>query len=351
MRTIILAFLCLLCASSLLQAQEVPEVQKTMITKITATWCPNCGSWGWDFFEGVIEDNGLDKAVYVGAHHSGTLDSDAGEAFSNNFNAPYQPYFYAGNQDIGVSSGNVAAKRMETQELINQNADNSPVANVGFEATLAGNSLTVATKTKFFQAADGDYYLGLYILEHNVIAAQTSNSNMASHAYVLRTAITDDIFGPQIASGMISAGTEVTDQAFTYELNDSWAVDNLTVMGVLWKKEGDTYQFVNVNTINEFSAPVAVQTITEDVAKVTLTPTIAQDQTQLSVQLQQKDLMANILLIDLQGRLQQNIFEGTLNEGLQTFEINTTGLTNGKYFISIRANDGRVVSKPFVVQR
>jgi hypothetical protein len=350
MRTILLACLVFCFLSSNLRAQEVPEVQKTMITKITATWCPNCGSWGWDFFEEIIDGSTLQKAVFVGAHHSGTLDSDAGEAFSSNFNAPYQPYFYAGNQDLGVNSGNVSDKVTETRNLINNNANNSPVANVGLDATLAGNTLTLTTKTLFFQATEGEYYLGLYILENNVIAAQASNSDMASHPFVLRTSITNDIFGPEVANGSINAGTEVTDQSVTYELNDSWDFANLSVMGVLWKKEGNTYQFVNVNATSEFST-VAVQSISEDIAQVSLNPSLATDQTQLTVQINQSSLNVNIHLYDLQGRLQKSIFKGTLTEGLQTFDISTSGLVNGKYFVSMTTEDGRVLTKRLAVQR
>ena len=38
-------------------SQDVPEVQQSLITKITATWCPSCGGWGWTFFENILADN------------------------------------------------------------------------------------------------------------------------------------------------------------------------------------------------------------------------------------------------------------------------------------------------------
>ena len=59
-----------------IHAQDVPEVQRTLLTKVTATWCPSCGSWGWSFFEDIIEDN-TGKATFMGAHHSGNLVSSA----------------------------------------------------------------------------------------------------------------------------------------------------------------------------------------------------------------------------------------------------------------------------------
>ncbi len=350
MRTIILACFFFLASFSFVSAQDVPEVQKTMITKITATWCPNCGSWGWDFFEDIINASTLQKAIFVGAHHSGSLGSDAGEAFSINFNAPYQPYFYAGNMDLGVNSGNVSAKVTETEELINQNAENTPVANVGFAATLSDNTLIVNTNTKFFQDASGDYYLALYILEHNVIASQSNNSSSAQHPYVLRSSFTTDNFGVSIVNGDITAGTEFTDASYTIELNSNWDLNKVSVMGVLWEKVDDTYEFVNVNSTNEFST-VAVQTISEDVAKVNLTPTVTNSQTQLSVQLEEATLDAEIAVYNLNGQQLQTVFEGTLTQGLQNFDINTSDLAAGKYFVTLRSNDGRVITKPFVVTK
>ena len=37
-------------------AQTVEAKQNTLITKKTATWCSFCGTWGWDFFENLVED-------------------------------------------------------------------------------------------------------------------------------------------------------------------------------------------------------------------------------------------------------------------------------------------------------
>ena len=57
--------LTIFCIASIsLFSQEVMEVQQTLLTKRTATWCPYCGTWGWGFFEDLIEDN-EEKAVLI----------------------------------------------------------------------------------------------------------------------------------------------------------------------------------------------------------------------------------------------------------------------------------------------
>jgi len=52
----------LLVASALLlslnlSAQPVQEKQMSIVVKKTATWCSNCGSWGWQWFKDVIDDS------------------------------------------------------------------------------------------------------------------------------------------------------------------------------------------------------------------------------------------------------------------------------------------------------
>jgi hypothetical protein len=42
---------------NLLQGQDVPETQQSLISKVTATWCINCGTWGWSLYEGLEQDN------------------------------------------------------------------------------------------------------------------------------------------------------------------------------------------------------------------------------------------------------------------------------------------------------
>ena len=43
--------------------QEVPETQQVVISKIGATWCPNCGLEAWDNFT-VLHDD-FDKCIQV----------------------------------------------------------------------------------------------------------------------------------------------------------------------------------------------------------------------------------------------------------------------------------------------
>ncbi len=346
-KSLLLISFCFLMASGLF-AQDVVQEQRTLLTKITATWCPNCGAWAWDFFEEILEDN-HGKAVFVGSHHSGDLESSPGIAFSSNFNAPYQPYFYAGNENLNVSSGNMPTKRQQVQDLVNANFEEMPIANTGFSAILDGNILTIDAKAKFFQEASGDFYMGVYLLENGVINNQASNSNMASHPFVLRQAITPGNFGISLGNGTIAADTEFTE-ALSLQINSTYNTDSIYIMGIIWEKIDDTYQFVNAFTTNEFAAPASVETITSDVLAVALAPTIAQESSQLSLNLKQSSLAVNIQVINVNGQIVQEVFEGDLLSGASNFTINTNALNTGIYFVNIRSNDGAVLTKRLVVR-
>lgn len=349
MKSRFFTFLLSLAFFSTSFAQEVPEVQKTLLTKIAATWCSNCGGWGWTFFEDIIEAN-AEKAVFINAHHSGDLLSPTGLAFATNFEAPYQPYFYAGNQDLDINGGNIDTKPEEVKELVDANYLLAPVANVGFEAILDNNTLTLNTKTKFFQEASGDFYMGLYILEHHVVNNQSNNSTMALHPYVLRTSITGEDFGELIVNGTATADSEYTG-TYSIDLNEAWSQDSLIVAGIIWEKIEDTYQFVNVNTIEEFdAAPVSVSTIPADVLNVELYPTLATASTQLNLDLKEQSLKVNIQLFDLNGQAVQQIFQGELSNGTQSIQIPTAPLNAGLYFVNIQTEDGAMVSKKLIVK-
>lgn len=335
---------------SAVSAQEVAEVQKTLLTKITATWCPNCGTWGWTFFEDIIVDN-QDKAVFIGAHHSGDLQSSPGAAFAENFMAPYQPFFYAGNVDLNVSGGNISAKRTEVQDLVNANYDSAPLANVGFDAEIDGSGLNINSKVRFFQDGTGDYYLGVYIIEHHIVNVQASNSTMAEHPYVIREALTASDFGFSLQEGPIAAGTEFTE-SFSLQLNPEWNTENLRVVGIIWNKNGDTYEFVNTNEVFDIMENVVAveDLIKEDVLEAQLFPTVTNDLTTLNLDLKESALDVNIQVINLQGQIVETVFSGQLTQGNQSFEISATDFASGVYLVRLQTAEGKFLTEKFIVQ-
>ena len=348
MKQRILLFSFLIFSTGLF-AQDVPETQMPLVTKITATWCPNCGTWGWDLFEGLVEDN-RSKAIVLAAHPSGGLVSQAGSSFNSNFNAIGQPKFYLNNEDQRPSRNSVAAKRTEIGGLIDDMSSQSPVANVGFIAKIADGKITVRTKTKFFEASQGEYYLSLYILEDDVVASQSSRGSNAVHKEILRTSFDTEAFGQRLTTmSDISADMEFINM-HEIDVNLAWNTANLTLAGMIWKKEGDTYQYVNGNKTNDFDGDLtsSVQNAFSEVSDFTVLPNIISNNATVQLNLEQSIQNAQINVYDLTGKKLNTIFSGNLSAGVQSFEIAKGNLPSGMVFITLEAKGEQYAVKAIV---
>ncbi len=340
-------FTCLMLFSFLnINAQQVPEVQQSLITKITANWCSLCGTWGWTFHEDIIADND-DKAVILTAHYSGGLTSDVGAAFQTNFQANSQPRFIVGNQDQAVTSSTLEAKRAQIKDLVDANYASSPVANTGMDSHFDGTTLSIATKTRFFQATSGEYYLGLYILEDAVVATQSGISGNASHHSVLRASFSTDHFGQLIAIGEINSGMEI-ENTFSKNLDPMWNTSNIEVVAIIWKKQGDTYEFVNTNSTKELNSTSAKETI-KAVSNMSINPTISAtppivDLTVTGATNIQLDIF------DQSGKLVSQVFKGKVQTGNHQFDLSNQPIGKGIYIARILSDQKETMAKKFIIQ-
>jgi len=230
-------------------AQEIPTTQKPLITKITATWCPLCGSWGWPFFHELIDANPSD-AIFLAAHPSGLLVSPEGMDFNSNLGTTGQPKFYMGNQAISVNSGNFNSVAPQVSNDITAMASQSATVGTGIEVIRNGDSFTASTNTKFFSALDGEYHLAVYVLENHVIEFQASQSANADHSFVLRSSFGGSSFGNAIATGSVEEGHEVAN-TLTIPIDDKWNTNNLYFAAVVWQKVDGTFNYVNGNQVQE----------------------------------------------------------------------------------------------------
>lgn len=246
-------FLLLLSFSYSGMAQEVLPKQQTLLTKIAATWCVNCGTWGWDTYEGMIEENPED-AIFITAHYNGDLHTKTAESFSKNFKSIGQPQFFLNNENTGLHEGNRANKRNEIIEVVKKNATQVPIANTGINYQLDNQALTAQVKTKFFQNTSGDYSVALYILEDGVSNFQAGKEEVVEHKKVLRETLSEEDFGLTIGSQQIGNGAEYT-RSFSIVIPDDWNKERLSLVALIWKKEGDQFYFVNGSTTNISQTP------------------------------------------------------------------------------------------------
>lgn len=341
-----LLFLFVLISTFQIQAQEVPEVQKSLITKVTATWCSNCGSWGWELFENLVEDNS-EKALVIANHYSGDLNNPTSDAIADNFNVNSQPRFILNDTDQNASNGNIATKRTEIKDQVDNNFLLSPLSNAGLEATLDGNMLSVITKTRFFQPTMGEYYVGVYVIENGVINFQSNQGMNAVHKNVLRAGMSTSPFGELIMNGSIGMGMEFNHN-FSMTLEDSWNVDSLEIATIVWKKNEDTYEFINTHSTSTFASPTNVVEINSDELTMTIQPTISKGNADLVLNIKERQNDFKIQIFNQLGQLQSTIFQGQLNTGIHKFAL-TQNLTAGIYYVQSQNSDA-ILTKQFIIQ-
>lgn len=249
------AIFMLVLSSLCVAAQSSSVTQKTLITKRTATWCPNCGTWGWDMAKS-LEELQNENAIIVRAHYSGILESKVAIDITENFDAIYQPEFYINEERQNVGSSTWPAQVQVFDDLIDANAKKE--ANVVFNiaSTFQENVINADVKIEISKPIDGEYFLAAYLVEDNIVANQASQGEQAVHNSVLRASFTEGSFGDQVIDSS-------ADKGFIAELKKMMEVDGeevlnraFRVLAVVWKKVGTKYQIENVHeaAVGEFSS-------------------------------------------------------------------------------------------------
>lgn len=327
-------------------AQQVEQKQRSLITKRTASWCPNCGTWGWTFFEDLREDN-TDKALLIAAHYDGVLQSDAAEAITDNFGGVSQPRFYFNQTDVSATPSNQANVRNQVKDQVNAAFASVPLVNVGFEPKYQNGEIKVDAKVKFFGAASGEYYLGVYLLEDNVVAFQASIGNNANHMRVLRESFTSNTWGQQIVNGSATAGQEF-DLSFALPIGDPTDYD-YEVAGIIWEKEGNQYIPVNVWSTTQINTTTGAD---EAAAMIdfSVMPSVTSGTATAQLQLAENQPDASLDLFDVNGKLVANLYRGALVAGTQSFEISKDQAGGNGLFIIRLTSGSQAVARKVVFQ-
>jgi len=325
------------------QAQEVSTDQWTIMTKTSATWCGNCGSWGWDLFKDLIEDNSNKNVIIWSSHNSGDLDNAASIDINTGWGSFAQPQFFVNSDNFNVTSNNTQAARVEINGYIDALVGFGAFAGVGVDATYDGETLSVTGKAEFFTGLeDGDYHLAFYLLKDHVIANQASVGPNADHRYVLADKITESSFGEQIVEGTVTSGATYTVEA-SKEMADI-DLDNDEVVAILWNLRADgVYAFFNANRnmISSTSATVEVDGIFDLSTRQNGNEVILDIRTQSNLGFVQSRL------VNVHGQIvaTQDI---NVIDGSNQIRYNTNNLSAGTYLVQITAN-GKIHSEKVII--
>lgn len=222
-------------------------VNKVLLVKFTAVWCPPCGDWGAEAFKQFTTDYEGD-VIAIASHGSQSqpdaLTTDASIAFVQNFPVTGFPNFLVGTQFEGPTSN--------ISQAMNQERDKPVIAGGALLYEEIDGAYVVDAKVEFFQEAQGDYYVSVYVLENDipggdnagVLDQKGDNSNNYTHNHVLRGHGFGQPFGESLASGTIAANSAY-NAATQITIENDWSTKNQHLVGVIWQKDGNKYTAVN----------------------------------------------------------------------------------------------------------
>ena len=87
------------------QSQTVSTKNWTLIHERTASWCPYCGTWGWDMKDRILTEFADEEVIFMAVHHSGDLTNPVAQQFGDNFGGFGQPIFFVDGVNINADCG------------------------------------------------------------------------------------------------------------------------------------------------------------------------------------------------------------------------------------------------------
>jgi len=326
-------------------SQDVPQEQQIVISKIGATWCPNCGLEAWDNFTTLNNEFGT-KAVILSLHPSRSSRLHSPESIDLAENLPQafgQPLFYVNRTK--TSTGSI----VQNAGVAVENANSlTPMANTGINATIKDGLLQVDAKVKFFQEGNGDYFLSLLVIEDGVVEVQSQRGTDAVHKKLVRTSLLGGTFEQAIASGTISADSEFTFSD-SKAIAEDWNTENLEVAAIIWQKVGDDFEPVNAHSVDA-AFSTSVNFLEESGVELAIAPTLVKTSATVSLNTPVAFDRVNIDVFTAAGQQLTTVFSGPLKSGNHNFAIERVALhASGVYFLKIAAN-GSVLSKKFIVE-
>lgn len=329
-------------ATIAINAQEISEEQWALITKKTADWCPLCGQFGWTFKNYLLEDYAEEPVIFWMAHYSGDLMTPTAKAITDNLGSSGQPIFFVNNDNMGVGSSNLNAKRDEVAIVVDFLLGQLPFAGVGTTATFDGEKITTTSRAKFLLNLEGgEYWLASYLVDDELIAPQASQGSTAVHENILLHAFSGtDYFGENITSGSVAANEEFTIEGeldFSGEENIPDYADGYSVVTVLWGVAGGKFTPINLNR-----QPVTASVSTKDILNnVDITAFhLGAGQVSLNITSAQKIDNASIQLFNINGQVVATKNNINITSGENQVVVEAQDLAMGTYIAVVESEIG-----------
>ena len=235
------------------------QTQKALLYKKADMYCVASGTWGWTA-QDLIKSQNDSKAVIFQMYPltSNQLYCLAAKDIDANFgstnitpewrvNGIDNTVYVSGLTDVNATEANI-------QNNVNLTYATPAIVNSAYSMSITQLSPTfykidVNTNTRFFSNATGDFYIGAYIIQGSATAVQDGIGTAAVHTDILMGSMdSTSSFGKLLVSGSVAANTLI-NTSFSINRNTAGTLTftNLSMVLVIWKKVGTTYQYVNAS--------------------------------------------------------------------------------------------------------
>ncbi|MFT6333653.1 MAG: hypothetical protein ACI86M_001728 [Saprospiraceae bacterium] len=344
----LLLLACLITGTLSMNAQEISTEQWSLVTKKTADWCSLCGSWGWTFKKNIITDQAGEPTVVWSSHYSGGLMTPTSAAMINNLpQSGGQPVFFINNDNMGVSSGNIASKRDEFNSILGTLASLPAFAGVGSTTVFDGTKITSTAKVRFLvdleaDAGGGEYWLASYLVDDILIAEQASQGDNAEHQNILLHSFNgDNYFGENIVNGSVIEDQEFLVEGeldFSGDTNIPDYADGYSVVTILWSRSGEKLTPFNLNSQPVTSEISGSNDILDNVSIAAFH--LGAGLVDLNVTSDKAMSNVTINLFDINGRIVSTKANININEGANKVILDAQDLTLGTYVVNIQSELG-----------
>jgi hypothetical protein len=215
-------------------------------------WCPPCGSYGGPTFDSALSQEGiiLTGIKVYGSSNNTSLNAAVSDGWANGFNVTAIPSVYVNNTKTSITTS-IGSNYNSIVQKANAFVSDSVRAAIALKKTLLGDSvMEVKTKVKFYvtDSSNANYTLGVYLMEDDVIANQSTNSGSDPdyvHRNLLRIGNASTYLGTPINSSADIVADQEFDAVFNLPLNPNWNTANLKVIAVIWQNGTGTPKVIN----------------------------------------------------------------------------------------------------------
>jgi len=341
----ILILVLTLSMVSTLGAQD----QWSLVTKRTAAWCGNCGSWGWNAFEGLVEGLEDENAIVVAMHtENSDLTNDVSKDLLANIGGNGQPRIYLNMDNYNFLSSNYTEKVASTISDLQLLNSFGGVIDVDLTVVEELNgTLTVDANVEAFDALTGEYRLGLYVIQDHVIANQASQGANADHRNLLTASFYENSFGELIGTGTMNSGDIISFNT-NMPLPAGYDKENTKIAAMIWRPlASGQYIFINGNWTNEITlATTSTKDLSDQFSNLNV---FQKAQSAIEIRFDALESMndLNLALVNQQGAKIHSIKRNAV-EGFNQYQMDVDQLSSGIYVLSIQHENERI-SKQFVV--